>query len=72
MSKVIVAPRLSSQAHLPDDWQAQLEAIPGVEVHGKTENRMQASFSASALSEAKDKFEDGLIFEDAVPTRFAS
>ena len=69
MVKMVVAPRATSTT-LPQDWQQQLGQMSGVRVHGSTPQRLQATFSPAALQEAKARFQQDLIFEEAAPVSF--
>jgi hypothetical protein len=68
--QMIVAPRTDQTTAEPQDWQ-QLASLPGTRVVGNTQERIQISFTAAALTEAKQRFGQSLLFEELSPISFA-
>jgi len=69
--QMIVAPRTDQTTAVTQDWQQQLASLPGTRVVGNTQERIQISFTAAALTEAKQRFGQSLLFEELSPISFA-
>lgn len=71
VTHMVVAPKLGMRAGLPDDWQEQLTAIPGVTLLGAGGSRIQIMATAAALATVNSRWGGMLHVEPSLPRGLA-